>query len=279
MQPEIDLIIYHGNCADGWCAAYVAKRRWPKAELLPAFYGEDCPFNAVAGKHVLVVDFSWVRGLVRRLRSEAKSLLILDHHVTAKAELVGEPYCVFDMERSGAQLAWDVCFPGEARPWQVDCVADRDLWQWKLPHSREVNAFLSAQPPDTTVWNELWQMDLQQVLVGGVAILRHVDRYVEQVTAQHQDGLFAGHLIAVVNAAYPNISEVGHALCRQHPLFMGWFERVDGKMQFSLRSVGDLDVSQIAKDYGGGGHRNAAGFELSITNGRKLLDAVLKRKA
>ncbi len=37
-------------------------------------------------------------------------------------------------------------------------------------------------------------------------------------------------------------------------------ELEDGDFKFSLRSKGELDVSKIALKYGGGGHRNAAGF-------------------
>lgn len=39
-------------------------------------------------------------------------------------------------------------------------------------------------------------------------------------------------------------------------------ERKDGKIKVSLRSLPPIDVSSIAKQFGGGGHRQAAGFEL-----------------
>ena len=42
----------------------------------------------------------------------------------------------------------------------------------------------------------------------------------------------------------------------------------------SLRSVGDYDVSAIAKTFGGGGHRNAAGFEVALDR-LKFIDGVL----
>ena len=58
---------------------------------------------------------------------------------------------------------------------------------------------------------------------------------------------------------------------------MGWFERGDGKIQFSLRSNGDIDVSAIAKIYNGGGHKNAAGFQMTLAEGRKFIDFILTR--
>jgi nanoRNase/pAp phosphatase (c-di-AMP/oligoRNAs hydrolase) len=40
-----------------------------------------------------------------------------------------------------------------------------------------------------------------------------------------------------------------------------YWDTPEGRV-FSLRSIGDFDVSEIAKQYGGGGHKNASGFRL-----------------
>ena len=39
----------------------------------------------------------------------------------------------------------------------------------------------------------------------------------------------------------------------------------------SLRSVGDFDVSAMAKEFGGGGHKNAAGCRMSMLTLRGLI--------
>jgi phosphoesterase RecJ-like protein len=41
-------------------------------------------------------------------------------------------------------------------------------------------------------------------------------------------------------------------------------EEADGSVRVSLRSLGDVDVRAIAAQYGGGGHRFAAGFESTL---------------
>src|SRR5579863_378480 len=104
----MDLIIFHANCPDGFAAAYAAKLKYPDAVLLPRDHGLEPPYKEVTGKDVLVVDFSWrTREQNDRLASLAKSFKILDHHKTAQDVLVGAPYVVFDMGRSGAGLTWD----------------------------------------------------------------------------------------------------------------------------------------------------------------------------
>src|SRR5262245_28802612 len=101
------LIIYHADCPDGFCAAYLALRRFPQARILPATHGHPPPFAEVRDQHVLVVDFSWKRPVVEALHDEAASLFIIDHHKSAEQELVGLDYTTFDLKRSGATLTWD----------------------------------------------------------------------------------------------------------------------------------------------------------------------------
>lgn len=60
-------------------------------------------------------------------------------------------------------------------------------------------------------------------------------------------------------------SDLGHELANKSGTFgLVWSMAGDGQVHCSLRSNGDYDVSAIAKAFGGGGHRNAAGFSTDI---------------
>ena len=60
-------------------------------------------------------------------------------------------------------------------------------------------------------------------------------------------------------------SDVGHELANQSGTFgLLWCIDKDNRCKCSLRSNGEYDVSAIAKAFGGGGHRNAAGFQVDI---------------
>lgn len=60
-------------------------------------------------------------------------------------------------------------------------------------------------------------------------------------------------------------SDVGHELATQSGTFgLCWFQDSEGKVRCSLRSNGNYNVSAIAKVFGGGGHKNAAGFVTSM---------------
>lgn len=60
-------------------------------------------------------------------------------------------------------------------------------------------------------------------------------------------------------------SSVGHELAVKSGTYgLCWYQNSDGKVNVSLRSNDDYDVSALAKSLGGGGHKNAAGFETTM---------------
>jgi uncharacterized protein len=266
------VVLYHANCIDGYTAAWAAWMRYGDegTEYIAVSHGDGPP--DVTGKDVLIVDFSYPREAMMRMWDGAHTILVLDHHVTAKADLDGLPFAVFDMSRSGAGLTWDVLHQGEpepsysARPWLVDYVEDRDLWRFRLQSSKEANAWIGACRRDSFVnWSILCAEGVEAAVTKGEAVLTFVDRYVHEMAAQARVVEVAGHRVPMVNAPYINTSElVGH-LAEGAPFAVGWYQRADGLYAYSLRSRGPdgVDVSEIAKRYGSGGHRNSAGFQLA----------------
>lgn len=253
------IVIYHDHCIDGFTAAWVAWMKFGQdATYVSAMHGDPPP--DATGADVYILDFSYPRDALAEMARIAKSVLVLDHHKTAQEALLGLPYAVFDMNRSGAGLAWDNFFPRKTRPWLVDYVEDRDLWRFRLQDSKAVNAFVGATRQTFGEWMDLSQCQLETVADSGTGILRYIDRYVEEMSAHARNVDFEGYRVPIVNASPISISElVGH-LAETAPFAVGWFQRRDGKYQYSLRSRGEVDVSEIAKKYGGGGHKGAAGF-------------------
>ncbi len=253
------LVVYHAGCSDGFGAAFAAWRWDPAVELVPRTHGEAPP--EVAGRDVYVFDFAFDRPTMEALAASARSVLLADHHASAQRELGDLPYCRFDMNRSGAGLAWDVLHPGKPRPWIVDYVEDRDLWRWALPHSREVSAALASFPMELDTWARLAEEARPEDLVPeGRAILRFEERQVERLLRLATRMEIAGHDVPAVNSPV-FVSELGHRLSIGEPFAVVWHETADGQRAFSLRSQPDgLDVSEIAKGLGGGGHPRAAGF-------------------
>lgn len=264
------LVLYHANCTDGFCAAWVAHRRWPNAEFIPVQYGQDPP--EVRGRDVYVFDFSYKRPVLLRMWEQANRLVVRDHHKTAEAELVnlptgGDISVLFDVNKSGGRLAWEYLFAsGESVPWLVDYTEDHDLWAWKLDWSREISAFIASHPHDFRLWNE-WATTppgcpaWDRFVDAGSAILRYQAQLIDNICGAAREVELDGYKVLAVNTCCL-FSEVAGKLADGRPFGAAYFTRSDGKTQWSLRSRdGGIDVSEVAQRRGGGGHRNAAGFE------------------
>lgn len=255
------LILYHDNCADGFCAAWIAHKKFPNAMFIPVRYNEPAP--DVTGQDVLILDFSYPRATLIDMRNRAKSLQVLDHHVTAQADLKDLDFCIFNMSKSGARLTWEFLFPNQESPGLVDYTEDRDLWLWKILGSKEVNTALRSFPFDFKVWDR-WDkypvLDLYNLLFHqGQAILRSDEQRINQHVSHAFEIWIDGHAVLGVNATVL-ISEIAGKLAEGRPFGVCWFEDKDYRI-YSLRSRDGIDVSLIAKAHGGGGHRNAAGFK------------------
>ena len=271
------VVIYHAGCPDGFTAAWVV---WENlygndAEYMPAKYGDAPP--DVTGRTVLIVDFSYSRDVLLKMHTEAKSLLVLDHHKGAREALEGLPFCTFDMARSGAGMAWDHIRGKKDRPWLVNYVEDRDLWRWALDDSKAVNAWVGIQDfhDDSTDhlpthafcnWSRMLAAGSGVAKRNGKPILRFQAQYVANMVRQAQRVSFGGFdNIPLVNCTRPLIDEVLNKLAETSFLAIGWSQEADGRFRYSLRSSkenGNVDVSYLAQAHGGSGHQNAAGFTL-----------------
>lgn len=301
MKP---LCIYHGGCADGFTAAWAVWARFGDAFDYHAGVYQSPPPD-VAGRDVVLVDFSYKREVMRAMRSpangKARSVLVLDHHKSAAEDLGtregnfctqiadgddpltwerhlnnvarGEAagiddsvYCLFDMNRSGAGIAWDFFHGAAARPKLVEYVEDRDLWRFAIPFSREVSAYVFTHEYDFVTWSALAALlddDIGAVIRMGAAIeKKHHKDVVELVSALKRRMVIGGHAVWVANLPYTLTSDAGHLMAKGEPFAAVYWDAPEGRV-FSLRSTNEgLDVSEIAKQYGGGGHRNASGFRL-----------------
>lgn len=257
------LVLYHANCSDGFCAAWICHRFHPDAEFIPVQYDQPAP--DVTGRNVLILDFSYPRQQLLAMKAAAASLHVLDHHKTAEQELAGLDFCVFDQTKSGGRLMWEWFWflRHQPSPWLVDYTEDRDLWKWQLPNSRELNAYLRTRPQTFDEWerlSEVTESEMANFVDAGAAILSDQANTVAAHVRNAYEIELDGHRVLCVNAT-TLISEIAGELAKGRPFGVAWQERAPGERIYSLRSRdGGVDVSEIAKAHGGGGHRNAAGF-------------------
>jgi hypothetical protein len=281
------LCIYHGNCADGFGAAWCVRKFFASIsepiDFHPGVYQEPPP--DVTGRDVLMVDFSYKRDVILEMAKTARSIMVVDHHKTAEADLTGfnalSPpgldtmlgpwvpargiHVLFDMNKSGAGLTWDWLFPGQPRPALINHIEDRDLWRFKIEGTREVQANVFSYPYDFDVWDKLMSEDPAALRRDGQAIERkHFKDIAEALKIMQRRAHIANYYVPVANLPYFHSSDAGHEMGKGEAFAACYWDTPKGRV-FSLRSAEDgIDVSEIAKQYGGGGHAHAAGFMVPL---------------
>lgn len=253
------LVIYHCD-NDGFGAAYACWLNFgEEAEYISAQYNQPLPEIPNGVEEIYIVDISYSREVCDSLASKYK-LTILDHHKTAYEILKDTNYAVFDLEHSAAVLVFKYLFPHKEIPAILSYVEDYDLWKFQLNKSKEVNLYI-----DTLVQFEEWdEFELSKAIEGGTAIRKFRDRQVNESIKNSNIIEFEGYKVVLLNAT-ENVSTVGNELLKKYKAdFSITYRDVGSKRYYSLRSIGDFDVSVIAKKYGGGGHKNASGFAKDI---------------
>lgn len=291
------IVIYHKNCADGFGAAWCfwnVQNGWEQIfDFHPGVYSEAPP--DVTGRIVYLVDFSYKRAVVEEMLKVAKCIYLIDHHKTALADLADLETTNFvkytDLERSGARLAWDFIHnttwegepseigiiqigentPGNPEyvppPLLLEHIEDRDLWRFKLSLTREIQASVFSHRYDFRIWDKLMasnRAELISMASEGTAIERKHFKDIEELLLVSQREMeIDGHVVPVANLPYTMSSDAGHIMAAglKIPTFAAcYMDTIKGRV-FSLRSTPEgLDVSEIAKKFGGGGHARAAGF-------------------
>lgn len=256
-------IIYHKNCFDGFTAAWVANKFFAAEEKIfhSANHGDEPP-EVNKDDKVYILDFSYKLDKLRELEQKAGkgNVIVLDHHKTAMNDLSSFSNAVFDMGRSGCSITWDYFFPDKAKPEFIRYVEDRDLWNHSLPYTKEVCSYIYSFPFSFEQWDEFFlAWDINWAVATGSHLLR---QYKELV------GYVLSCPIKVGEVPYFNTngdfgSDVCNKACTEMKVpFSLYFYYEQERTKFGIRGDGSIDVSAIAKAFGGGGHFSAAGFDL-----------------
>lgn len=265
---SINLVIYHGGCTDGYGAAWAAwKLLGDRATYHPGRYGDPPP--DVKGKVVAILDFSYDNLTTKSMINDADSLIIIDHHKTAMVELHDVNCTHFDMNHSGAMLAWKFFHPGKEAPRMIKYIEDRDLWKWELPYSKEFSAAFDMVQYDFEEFDKfIDDSAIDDAQERGAYILAYSKTVISKITKQAARRKLHGKDVLVVNSPHW-MSEIGNALSVKCDFALIWYHDHDtNQVKVSLRAHhDDADVSEVAKKFGGGGHRKAAGFALQPGQG------------
>lgn len=269
---------YHKDCLDGFASAWVVKQRYPTAKCYPVTYGELPPM--LPEGDVLLVDFIFTDlAIMRDLIATATSVTVYDHHPQAQSLIEqlrqeADPaafHGVFDANRSGAGITWDMLYPNQPRPALINYVEDRDLWRFALDDTRAFCDGLRQLPYDFAQYTYATTRD------GVVALKKQGHIYREALNRRCQEMLDTRRvtlslpygedtlILPGVFTEYPvERSELAARMLTQVEssiVAVLWYREDGIRVRLVSRKKGP-DVNVIAEHFGGGGHPHAAGFLL-----------------
>lgn len=292
---RVPLVYYHHMCSDGIAGAWCAWRHFTAKGITVEYKGiqTDKIININEYDHgnrdVYFIDVLGTKDLVS-LCKVANRVIVIDHHKPNKEYVDGltrppaNLSIIFDISKAACQIAWDHFNPGIDRPWFINYIAERDLWDWNLTDSKAINAglFNLGHLQNIEAVNNLYLLTgqdlvntLETVKSYGNAIIKYHAGLLEKIANSATEVTFTppgniGKYKCWIASIHREISsELGNILAEK-PLKSGdiptfsavyTFDFRTGNWIVSLRGIdGGVDVNMLAKQFGGGGHTKAASF-------------------
>lgn len=273
------VILYHADCNDGFGGAWAAWKKFgDSADYIPIEHQKPLP-KRLSGRKIFFIDIIPDETTLKKVISENVSVIAIDHHKTSEPKMSLFKEYSFDNNHSGSVLAWQYFHPEKPAPKLLLFIEDMDIWKWEYPQTGHFISALSLYDYDFNTWNQIASEiedpeKFKKYLYKGAIISDYDKNVVKWLAETAIKAEFEGYKIYAVNAPHFINGLVANSLAAKLPPFaVSWSQDKD-TIHVSLRSDGSIDVSEIAKKYGGGGHKAAAGF--SFPAGRPFPWKIIK---
>lgn len=280
--------IVHHNDADGKCAAFwvlqCAHVRSDDSmiDFIEMNYNKKFPLEKVKpNEYVYIVDYSIEPDEMRELLTITSNVVWIDHHITAIEKYKDFEHIIPGLRVDGTAaclLTWvyfnrmivggnmyfsflrEMC---NDAPWFTKLIADNDVWQFR--YGDDTRYFCTALnskdlSPMGSVWAKLYSSPeyTRDMIKEGETMMKFRDGWAAGYMKIGFETEFEGHLCYACNLGKCNSDFFKSLPKGKYDIFMPFVFNGDC-WNISLYSE-KVDVSEIAKKYGGGGHKGAAGF-------------------
>lgn len=282
---------YHGADLDGKCSGAIVLKRYPDTIMHPINYGDPFPWNEIGSDDtVYMVDFA-LQPYEEMIQLDALCNVVwIDHHKSAMVamdELGGfNPPGIRDEAKAACELTWSYLYPQHRCPQTVTMLGRWDVWDHEIFEVKPFQYGMRAIPnnPEEPMWDALlrpeavFNADLHVLSANKMmnAVLRNghvIISYEENKMKSEVSQLYYEKTVTIKGKDYRAIianrpfggSQTfgGYHDPEKHDLMMTFFRHPQGIWTVNLYThKGGIDVSEICKSMGGGGHPNAGGFQM-----------------
>jgi oligoribonuclease NrnB/cAMP/cGMP phosphodiesterase (DHH superfamily) len=271
------IVFYHEHCSDGFAGSYIAYKKFKnKADYIALSHTADgeniliskkIKISELKDKEVYFIDFCLNEIEMRKIQKVAKKLIVIDHHI-GKEELVKSiPNSVFRNGVSGAYLAHEYFFPKKEIPKLVKYISIGDTWTWgQEKFEKEILGYISTLDFDFKTFAKV-EKDLEdkkkflEIKNIGEILKKNYTKLVKNQVENAKLIDFDEYKVYAVNSSRTFKSELGHILSEKTKSFALVYTFINKELYVSLRGDGKINLAELAKKYGGGGHAAAASFK------------------
>ncbi len=264
------IVIYHAHCQDGFGSAFAAYKKFGDTATYIPTSDRVVPPEGLIDKEVYIVDFSYPKEVLLELERINKRLVIIDHHFSAEEAVKSVREYVFSLDHAASYLCWEYFVGGEV-PEFIKLLEVIDIAKDK--EGKRVNeiTYILSKPYTFEIYEELLNdfstiEGIKSVSIIGKAQHDYLMLLVDAIIDDPDFVEFEGYTVPCVNLNLP-INEKSILLARlytKYPPFAMSYRFDDGQLKVSLRGNGDVDLTELAGKYGGGGHKSSSGFVLPI---------------
>lgn len=276
------IVIYHSRDLDGYCSGAICKKKYPEAKLIGYDYGQAIPYDELSpGEPIIMVDVSLPMDEMGKLAEYTNwHFTWIDHHASAikdfedyKSKKVTIWPSILEDGISACEGAWKYLFPNEEIPLAVKLLGEYDTWRnqdnvrWEneiLPFQYGMRLDIkSAEDFPQLLFQKSGNTLLSETKLRGKTIFEYQRSQNEIAMRGSFDFEFEGLRILACNGGGFNSQAFESKWDEEKYDAMMPFKYDGKKWIFSLYTTKDIDLSIIAKKYGGGGHKKACGFTLT----------------
>jgi len=263
---------YHSSDLDGHCSGAIVKQEYADCEMIGIDYGNKFPWDSIEIREtVFMVDFSLPIEEMASLNQKC-DLFWIDHHKSIIDDYDKTVLNIKGLRRIGigaCALVWEYLYPKRDIPYPVALLAEYDVWIHSNPDTIPFQYGLRIENtlPDSKIWNvilaeEYRLASMDKTIKDGKAIVRYNDQSDERYAkGTYFVTLFEGYSCIAINKALTN-SLLFESIKFDKDIMIAfhWNGKNSCWVVTLYSDKEEIDVSIIAKKYGRGGHKGAAGF-------------------
>lgn len=284
-------VFFHDNDLDGRASGAILKKSLQELMKLsvilhPYNYGDPFPYNEISSKDVLyfadvvVTPYSEMVDIYKKYDTT-----IIDHHqsfinfISYRSDIQIFKGIQVSDKRSACELTWNYLFPNDKTPLPIKLLSSYDTWDntdqdfWNtvvLPFQYGMKVIETSPIINWLFWEQLLSFTPEQeenfvaeTAKNGQIILKYQETTNKKIVSTNSFETNFNELRTICCNSNLKTSDLYNSVWdeKKYDIMLTFDINKNGLYSVSLYTTKEhLDVSAIAKKYGGGGHKKAAGF-------------------